>query len=361
MNNSNRKHLSSYVKINTLSEEHGIYLVKHRVTNEIFVRKDLEVYNARVYRQLKEHPVSHTPHIYELCEENNILTVIEEFIPGDSLETLLETQGPLPADKVFHYMCALCDILTNLHTMVPPVIHRDIKPSNIIITPEDQPVLLDFNAARNYTSTKREDTELLGTRGYAAPEQYGFGESSSRTDLYAVGSLMKTLFTGSEESEMTVPGRAGEIIATCMKMDPSERYPSAVKLKAELQKAAKDDPEKQHLWQTTWRRYLPPGFRSGKPGHMICMSILYVFLISMACTLDLPNCPPGFIGFERACILAAFLLMVFFSANYAGIQGRLRHIPRRYQLLRIVLIILIDFSVFCFAAAFAVLVELILS
>lgn len=90
-------------------------------------------------------------------------------------------------------MYELCEILEKLHSANPPIVHRDIKPSNIIITNYDHVILLDFNAAKYFTDPNTSDTILLGTKGYAAPEQYGFGSSTPQTDIYAVGILLKEL------------------------------------------------------------------------------------------------------------------------------------------------------------------------
>ena len=358
METGDRLKLSFYKEIETLSAAHRIYLVRHQQTNAICVKKVLEVYHLQVYRQLMQHPVANTPRILELFEDAETLTVIEEYIPGNSLDVLLEKRGPVPAGKAYKYMTALCDILSDLHTLEPPVIHRDIKPSNIIITPDDRFVLLDFNAARNYCSDKTEDTEFLGTRGYAAPEQYGFGESSERTDIYAAGVLFRTMLTGSEDVQADVGGKAGKIIAACMKMDPSERYPSAKSLKRALQRASAEVPSNEE--PKTWKRFLPPGFRAGKPGYIIGMSLLYAVLIAMTFTSEFTNCPPGFLWFERACFGIALVMIVLFSGNYLNMQGRLMCLTGQYIVLRVFLVILIDIAIFFSAALFSGIVELLM-
>ena len=111
MESEDRVKLSFYKEIETLSAEHRVYLVRHRQTNRIFVKKVLEVYHLQVYRQLMQHPAAHTPRIFELFEEAGTLTVIEEYIPGHSLELLLEKRGPVPEEKAYGYMTALSDIL----------------------------------------------------------------------------------------------------------------------------------------------------------------------------------------------------------------------------------------------------------
>ena len=355
MNIEERVKLSFYKEIDTLSAEHRVYLVRHQQTNRICVKKILEVYHLQVYRQMMQHPAAHTPRILELFEDAGTLIVIEEYIPGNSLELLLEKRGPVPLAKAYAYMIDLCDILSDLHAMQPPVIHRDIKPSNIMITPDDQLVLLDFNAARHYRAGKAEDTELLGTRGYAAPEQYGFGESSERTDIYAAGVLFRTMLTGFEDATVSVEGTPGKIIATCMKMDPSERYPSAQKLKEALQKAAGGTSFSRET--KPWRQFLPPGFRAGKPGYIIGMSLLYALLTAMTLTINFTGCPPGFLWLERISFGIASLIIILFSGNYLNMQGRLVQLTGKRMILRILLVILIDFAIFCAAPVFSSIIE----
>ena len=246
MNTQARLILSYYQEISAINREHGVFLVRHIETGKICVKKVMHVFRAEVYSQLQMHPVAGTPRIYERIEDDGTLTIIEEFISGDSLETILASKGTLPYAEVLRIAIALCDILSELHSLRPPVIHRDIKPSNIILTSSGQVYLLDFNAARNYTSSKGEDTVLLGTHGYAAPEQYGFGESDPRTDIYAVGVLMQHLLTGSIDTSSSadqyvlntgVPlsqTPVCRVIKRCTRLEPSERYPSAASLRREL-------------------------------------------------------------------------------------------------------------------------------
>ena len=218
--------LSYYKEISALSEEHHVYLVQHQQTGRICVKKELYVFNPEVYRQLQEQPVRHTPRIFELYQSDGVLYVIEEYISGDSLETILQKEGNIPPKTAFGYMTELCDILSDLHSRTPAVIHRDIKPSNIIITPSGELVLLDFNAARNYSASKTEDTKFLGTRGYAAPEQYGVNQSDERSDIFSLGVLMNVMLTGEHPSRKMFQGKLAKVIEKCINVDPQKRYSS---------------------------------------------------------------------------------------------------------------------------------------
>jgi serine/threonine protein kinase len=92
-------------------------------------------------------------------------------------------------------MHQLCECLDSLHKLNPPIIHRDIKPENIIYH-NNKVTLLDFGIARFLDSKKSKDTLILGSVGYAAPEQFGFQQSNPQTDIYALGKLMNYLLNG---------------------------------------------------------------------------------------------------------------------------------------------------------------------
>lgn len=190
--------LSYYKTAAVINESHKVYLVQHRDTGKIYVKKILDVYNRDIYEYLYQHPAAGMPAIVCLCEEEGKLTVIEEFISGKSLQEKIEEKD-LDREDIISFMMDLCAILEKLHGARPAIVHRDIKPSNILITNYNRAVLLDFNAAKYFSSDSQEDTMLLGTKGYAAPEQYGFGSSSPQTDIYSLGVILKEMAGTLEE------------------------------------------------------------------------------------------------------------------------------------------------------------------
>lgn len=320
MDLSQRLSISYYKTVATINESHEIYLVQHQETGKFFVKKILDVYSIDVYRYLKENPISGIPQIIDFYEENNTLTLIEEYAPGTTLKEKIDS-GKLSFELIGSYMIDLCDILEKLHSHNPPLIHRDIKPSNIIISSFDNVMLLDFNAAK-YKSTdsnRSSDTVLLGTQGYAAPEQYGFGESSPQTDIYSLGIIMREA-----SSSLAVNNHKFDpIITRCTQMDPTRRYHSVKELKSALLRVlgkdtSSDDPE------ISAASYLPPGFRTMTPGKMIVAIPVYIMIFWLCTTLEIKNTYGLALWIERITLLIIFIGSILIGYNYLGVQ---KHFP----------------------------------
>ena len=218
--------ISYYKPIAAINEPHHVYLVQHQETKKIAIKKVLDVYNLAVYAELYRNPIAGTPRIINYYEEAGQLTVIEEYISGTSLQDKISHADIAPSDML-QYMLDLCAILEQLHQHNPAIIHRDVKPSNVIITSYNRAVLLDFNAAKYHTAAKDSDTILLGTQGYAAPEQYGFGQSSPQTDIYSIGILLKEMAEASHCQNPYIDA----VTAKCTQMNPAERYRSIGELR----------------------------------------------------------------------------------------------------------------------------------
>ena len=139
-------------------------------------------------------------------ENDNHLILIEEYIEGKTLD-----QQSFSKEQVKDIMHQLCECLDSLHKLNPPIIHRDIKPENIIYH-NNKVTLLDFGIARFLDSKKSKDTLILGSVGYAAPEQFGFQQSNPQTDIYALGKLMNYLLNGSLEHQNNISFDLKQII-----------------------------------------------------------------------------------------------------------------------------------------------------
>lgn len=330
--------LSYYKTIATINESHHIYLVQHQDSGKIYIKKILSLYNAEIYQYLAEHPILGTPGIVDYFETDGQLILIEEYISGISLQEKISSKS-LTSDKIIQYISNLCAILECLHEAVPPIVHRDIKPSNIIVTEYDKLILIDFNAAKYFTDINAEDTILLGTQGYAAPEQYGFGSSSPSTDIYSVGVLLRELAASLPDCDH----RFDPIIERCTQINPQDRYHSAAELKASLSTKPARPPKSIH--QTKVKNFLPPGYRTGTVWKMILASFGYIciFWISFSSNSTGLTGPALFV--DQASTLLILLSPILCSFNYLDVQRFLPLCKFKNPVPRYLGIILLDFSV----------------
>ncbi len=167
------------------------------------------------------------PEIYDVYELDDGFAVIEEYINGMNVGEIIKTglYGCADARTVIR---GVCSALSVLHEN--GFVHRDIKPENVIISDDGAVKLIDFDACRTYSEDKKTDTQILGTIGYAPPEQYGVSQSDGRSDIYAVGVLLNVMLTGRHPSEKLAAGKAGRIITKCTQINPDKRYQSAAAL-----------------------------------------------------------------------------------------------------------------------------------
>lgn len=230
-----------YETISPLREDCGIWLLMERKTKKILVGKILTVYDRDVYQQLLQLEDPHIISVKEISEqkEEGILYEVEAYISGETLEDRIRRDGPMRESEAGKWMISLCEALEVLHSQNRPIIHRDLKLSNVMITDDGVLKLIDFNASRNYEEGLQKDTRLIGTNGYAAPEQYGFAQSDARTDLYAAGVIFNYLLTGKAPGEELWNGRMGRVIEQCTQIDPEKRCQSAGELRTKIQKCLK--------------------------------------------------------------------------------------------------------------------------
>lgn len=211
-------------------------LVIDETTQKVYLKKRLTIWQSEVLTYLKENTDPHIPQVQCFWEEDAELVVIEEYVQGETLADFLR-RAVVTDEKKREILFGVMEGVAFLHHAKPPIIHRDIKPSNIMLTESGNVKLIDYDAAKIYHGEKKRDTVLLGTDGVAAPEQYGFAESDVRTDVYALGILIRELFPGDEMYE--------RIAEKATQIDPAKRYQSVQELKAVLLRMEK--PKKKRL------------------------------------------------------------------------------------------------------------------
>ena len=355
MDYSQRLAISYYKTIATLNDAHKVYLVQHQETKKIYVTKVLDVYNKDIYVHISKEPINGIPQIVALYEEENHLIVIENYVSGHSLAEMIVSSS-ITIDSIYQYMFELCSILEELHSFQPPIIHRDIKPSNIIITEYNHVILLDFNAAKYFTQSENADTVLLGTKGYAAPEQYGFGSSTPRTDIYALGILLKELTS----TLPSYPTALDDIMAKCIQINPEDRYQSVTALKSALEQAKHPKDLKNN---TSWSIHslLPPGYRTLTLWKMIVASVLYSIIFVGGLSLQVENTFGAALWVNRIFCILILLSVVFVCFNYLDIQRLFPMCKHESKILRYTGIIFLNIMIVALLAIIMFVVQTIFS
>lgn len=193
-----------------------------------------------------DHPV--IPRIIDIVKHGGTICVVMDFIEGENLSDKLKEVGAFSQDEVIEWGLELASALEYLHSMNPPIIYRDMKPSNVMLKPDGGVKLIDFGTAKTYEIENNADTTALGTRGYAAPEQFGDAQgrgiykTDARTDIYNLGATLYHMVTGKNPQEPPyemIPIRQAnpalstgleEIILKCTKPNPEDRYQSCSEL-----------------------------------------------------------------------------------------------------------------------------------
>lgn len=224
--------MTEYKDIDFLDIKKNIKLTKDTVTGKTYVKKYLKSQSQyEIYKQLQHNNFSGIPKIIDLYFEDNCYVLIEEYIEGKSLQQLIDEKAMIfTPDRVEEIVNFLCRTLKPIHKS--GIIHRDITASNIMYSYDNQMYLIDFGNSRTHKNNQSTDTEYIGTQNYAAPEQFGFGQSDRRTDIYAVGVLCNVLLTsGKYPHEQLYKGRLTKVIRRCIAVKPKDRYRSMTALK----------------------------------------------------------------------------------------------------------------------------------
>lgn len=185
------------------------------------------------------------PRIVDIIDNGVTIYVVMDYIEGESLDKILNEYGAQPEELVIGWAMQLCDALAYLHAQKPPIIYRDMKPANIMLKPEGNIKIIDFGIAREYKEQSLADTTVLGTKGYAPPEQYS-GQTDARSDIFALGMTMHHLLTGIDprSGEAYAPVRMWNpelsegielIIDKCVEPAPENRYQNCSDLLYDLE------------------------------------------------------------------------------------------------------------------------------
>ncbi len=235
MNLSIEKRLNANYKIVSIiksNEKAKITRLRNEALSRDIIMREFTG-SGESYKKLLSVRQKNLPETYDVFNEQDKCIVLEEFIDGTTVADILfsdlytERGAAIVGSEV-------CNALFTLHST--NIIHRDIKPENIMVTSSGRVVLIDLGAARIFKNSGGSDTFIVGTAGYAAPEQFGFSESDPRTDIFSLGVTLNVMLTGRHPSEQLYGGKLGKVIARCIKFSPDRRFSSAAELKQTLQK-----------------------------------------------------------------------------------------------------------------------------
>ena len=209
------------------------------------------------------------PSIVDVIDMPDTFLIVMDYIEGKPLSEVLAASGAQPQDEVIEWSKQLCDVLGYLHSRNPAIIYRDMKPSNVMLKPDNSIELIDFGTAREYKVSSIEDTTNMGTRGYAAPEQYGgIGQTDARTDIYCLGKTIYHLVTGHNPAlppyEMypirqwnpSLSSGLEEIIQKCTRENPNERYQNCAELLYALDNIQYLDEESKKTQKRKWNLFV---------------------------------------------------------------------------------------------------------
>lgn len=222
--------LSVFCSVKVLHEtaDSKAELTESSLDGKKYIKKTYKSDKRTVFNIIANIKNEHMPEIYHVFFGEDTV-VIEQYIEGQTLEQMISDGVTFSAAQVKKIADGLTDAIDTLHKN--GIVHRDIKPSNIIIRNNGQAVLIDYSIARPYSSKRSSDTELFGTVGYAAPEQFGFSQSDFRTDIYAFGVTVKEVISKDNSSKTM-----RNAVSRCMEFDPSRRFQNIDELRHYLER-----------------------------------------------------------------------------------------------------------------------------
>jgi serine/threonine-protein kinase len=255
----------------------------------------------RFEREAQATALMHSPHTIHLYDfgiaDDGTFYYVMELLEGFDAETIVESFGPLPAERAIYFLQQICDSLGEAHEM--GLIHRDIKPGNVYVCRYGREVdfikVLDFGLVKSRGEAESGDVKLTaedavsGTPGYMAPEQIvGDRPLDERVDIYALGCLAYWLVTGelvfrgatvmetmvqhvrerpippSERTELDIPASLENVILRCLEKDPVNRPQSSDQLSQLLRACEVNAPWTHERARDWWNTHAPSG-TAGKP------------------------------------------------------------------------------------------------
>lgn len=234
------------------SEESFTILVRENVSGILCVLKwgrklqaEMLCNEMEILQKLTDMGLAGIPKAYRIFEENSGVYFLREYIEGTPLSQMVLQKGGIQERELCRISIKICRAAEQFQKLEDPMIHRDIKPENIVITHGGEVAFIDFGTMRSYKKDSQRDTFVVGTRGTAAPEQYGYNQTDQRTDVYAIGRTMLYMATESYELdqilECGVNRELKKIIKKACSFEPDKRYADAAELGRAIEKCQENN------------------------------------------------------------------------------------------------------------------------
>lgn len=324
----------TYKKLERLGWNHNkaTWLVKNNNNQRLFVWKEIELEMTGIYQKLQTIFSRNLVSISEIVRvDDKVIVVIEEYVSGATLEELIPT-GKIDEKMAVDIVRQLLEVLSILHGQ--NIIHRDINPKNVLLSTDGVVKLLDFGIARETKEYQDKDTTILGTAGYAAPEQYGFQQTDGRTDIYSLGVLFHVMLTKKlPEGSICQETKYQRFIQKCISLDPNQRYQSTLEAYRDLDFHEEKhiapahtagnhllhlgNEKSDHIEVSTKNPYIPAGFRSNVLWKKILAGCFYV-IMGIYMVGSIAECAKTPIAFvlEFIAVMVYLVLSFVFLTNY---------------------------------------------
>ncbi|MBM7560871.1 serine/threonine protein kinase [Fusibacter tunisiensis] len=218
-------------------EDRAVFVLKAmRIRPEIQFELDL----------VKRLDVQGVNRVVAVFQSDLFLYWVVEYVPGVNLEHYVLSRGKLEEAHAFELLFKISEILERLHrNHSGKFVFRDLKPSNIMVTPEGDVVLIDVVTIREVKVNRTQDTYLIGSKGYTAPEAYGYMQTTERSDVYSTGATLFFMLTGIQPAsiedmvtclrkDVKLSHKAKRLILKATAFNPKNRFGSVTQLKSEL-------------------------------------------------------------------------------------------------------------------------------
>jgi eukaryotic-like serine/threonine-protein kinase len=182
-------------------------------------------------------------------KQDDVFFIVMEYVPGETLEAIIEREGALDLTRALDYTCQVCNAVD--HAQKQGIIHRDLRPGNVLVTEQGMLKVADFGTSR-FLEIAAHGTTVIGSPPYMAPEQFQ-GKAVFASDIYSLGVTMYQMLTGDlpyhapapsdlerlMRGELTTPPRLknpklpkaiSDIVMKAMAPELTARYPRATDL-----------------------------------------------------------------------------------------------------------------------------------